>query len=182
MVYSGFWAADVEGTPDNQNAGLVQYDTAGNRPAAAKEGVLFFATDTGELSRDNGSSWDSLGFIDSAGPFDQVAHIATGTYTGDGATSQAITGVGFQPKYVLISKRQTSGANYADREVVFTTDVIVDDSASGMAIQIANASNTTQGVENAIISLDADGFTVDDSGADADPNANTIVYNYLAIG
>ncbi|MCH8170015.1 MAG: hypothetical protein IIB07_02635 [Bacteroidetes bacterium] len=30
--------------------------------------------------------------------------VATGTYTGDGATSQAITGIGFQVKYLLITE------------------------------------------------------------------------------
>ncbi|GAH37723.1 unnamed protein product, partial [marine sediment metagenome] len=33
-----------------------------------------------------------------------------------------------------------------------------------------------------IISLDADGFTVDDDGSDQDPNANLVVYCYVAIG
>lgn len=35
---------------------------------------------------------------------------------------------------------------------------------------------------NEIISLDADGFTVDDGGFDADPNENGTTYIYIAIG
>lgn len=111
------------------------------------------------------------------------AQIYTGTYTGDGATSQGVTGVGFQPKYVLITQRQTSdGANFQDKGVIWTTDVIVDDNASGYAINQAQASTPTKGHINAIISLDADGFTVDDNGGDTHPNQNTAVYNFLAIG
>lgn len=108
----------------------------------------------------------------------------TGTYTGDGATSQGITGIGFQPIFVWITKRVTSEGAFSDREVIFTTDQIVDDNGSGGAITIhETAGNTSTAFDaNAIISLDADGFTVDDNGADADPNTNSQVYNYFAIG
>lgn len=61
-----------------------------------------------------------------------------------------------------------------------TTDQIVDDNASGGAIFDNNASHKFE--TNRIISLDADGFTVDDNGADQDPNANGVTYNYIAIG
>ena len=111
-----------------------------------------------------------------------LARVATGTYTGDGATSQAITGVGFQPKFVRIWQRFTSDGDEA--RIVETTDTMVDDNASGMAVFIAESAGTaiiTHEIDR-IISLDSDGFTVDDGGADAFPNKNGIVYNYLAIG
>ena len=43
----------------------MQYGTAASRPAsaAANEGMVWYATDTKELSRDNGSTWDSLGIV-----------------------------------------------------------------------------------------------------------------------
>ena len=63
MTYSGFWNSGDEGTPDSQNAGLLQYGTFANRPAAAKEGVHFFATDTEDMYRDNGTTWDLLGHV-----------------------------------------------------------------------------------------------------------------------
>ena len=110
-----------------------------------------------------------------------VCRITTGTYTGDGATSQAITGVGFQPKFVAVVARQTSNATGA--WVGFTTDQIVDDNAAGGSISLESVwSNAGQFRTNEIISLDSDGFTVDDDGADADPNTNGQVYNYLAMG
>lgn len=112
----------------------------------------------------------------------QAARIATGTYTGDGTTSQAITGVGFQPKFVFITRRFTSAGAISIKDAVLTTDVIVDDHADGMALDLQGSLDLTGFTTNAIISLDSDGFTVDDNGADQDPNQNGTTYNYLAIG
>lgn len=111
------------------------------------------------------------------------ARITTGTYTGDGATSQAITGVGFQPVLVVITKRLTSDSfNFTDRETVWTSDQIVDDNADGGAVTQDATTNGIKFTTNSIISLNADGFTVDDNGVDVDPNENTTVYNFYAIG
>lgn len=112
------------------------------------------------------------------------ANVYTSTYTGDGATSQAITGVGFAPKYVAIIKRRTTGAFDTDgRAYVLTTDTMVDDNASGMAlVPFDGAATAIEWVTDAIISLDSDGFTVDDNGADEHPNKSSQVYNFIAIG
>lgn len=102
----------------------------------------------------------------------------TGTYTGDGSTSQAITDVGFTPIYLRIWPRETS-ANTAV-EILETTDTIIDDSASGMAVALSAGGIQTRA--NRIIVLGSDGFTVDDNGADQHPNKSGQVYNYLAYG
>ena len=109
----------------------------------------------------------------------KVCRIATGSYTGDGTTSQAITGIGFQPKYVKVAEQRTSdGANGPVHE---TWDTVIDDNAEGIAfLHAAGGAHTAE--TNKIISLDSDGFTVDDNGSDDDPNANGTVYNYLALG
>ncbi len=109
------------------------------------------------------------------------AQINTGSYTGDGATSQAITGVGFQAKYLVITRRSTIEADLGAKELIWTTDVIIDDIAAGAAIN-EGVTNFPGVVDNSIITLGADGFTVDDDGADEHPNKNTTVYNYLALG
>jgi len=117
------------------------------------------------------------GTIYSGGGGAAVARMTTGSYTGDGTTSQAITGIGFQVKWVWITPRET-----ADNQNVysfFSSDVIVDDHASGMAFQMN--SNPLSDIDR-IIALGADGFTVDDAGGDAHPNANGILYNYVAWG
>ena len=111
---------------------------------------------------------------------------ATGSYTGNGGTSNAITGVGFQPKLLHITKKLTSvGDDFLRREWAWTSDVIIDDISGGGFISVpgVNASGDDPSMEDdGILSLDSDGFTVDDDGADFDPNANTVVYNYWAIG
>ncbi|MFH2074243.1 MAG: hypothetical protein ABIJ57_02675 [Pseudomonadota bacterium] len=102
--------------------------------------------------------------------------IATGTYTGDGSTGQAITGVGFAPKYLKIWKLGADGAG----AVIFEKS---DTSGWGtLAVKHANIALVISNADNAIISLDADGFTVDDAGSDQNPNANGETYHFLALG
>lgn len=109
-----------------------------------------------------------------------TAIIVTGTYTGDGATSQAISGLGITPKYVRIWEQG------ADTDSVFmceTTPDMIDDDADGMA---ATALPLTflypYLADNQIIALASGSFTVDDGGSDFNPNTNTVIYNYMAIG
>ena len=110
-----------------------------------------------------------------------VVRLQSGTYTGDGATSLAVTGVGFKPILLIISARQTSDS--AGAWVGFTTDNIMDDNAAGGSISLESVwAGAGQFRTNEIISLDTDGFTVDDDGADAHPNKNSQVYNYIALG
>jgi len=105
--------------------------------------------------------------------------IFTGAYTGNGASAYAITGIGFQPKYVKIWERKT--AHFEKDEIFETTDTIVDDNAEGQCWKhVGSGSHSTR--TNGIISLDSDGFTVDDYGVDSDPNKDGIVYNYLCMG
>lgn len=114
-------------------------------------------------------------YVDSA-----VVSMKTGTYTGDGTTSQSITGIGFQPKYVRIWNRLTVDGEGTTDMPTETTDTIMDDNVDGGAIEYAGDKMKFQ--TNKIISLDADGFTVHDAGEDDHPNKNGQVYNYLAFG
>lgn len=131
------------------------------------------------------TSSNTLTFTNKSGNISQWTNnasyckIHTGTYTGDGTTSQAITGVGFAVKYVKIWIRST--ASSATRDVFETTDTIVDDNASGTAWIIANG-GTSVLIDNRIIAVGSDGFTVDDDGADEHPNKSGTVYNFLCLG
>jgi hypothetical protein len=105
--------------------------------------------------------------------------LVTGTYTGDGATSQAITGVGIQVKYLIISP---VGTDEAAAVVIWTSDTIIDDDAQGFAIlEDPSNSNEHSYADNAIIALGSDGFTVDDAGSDSHPNKASTTYNYIAF-
>ena len=114
----------------------------------------------------------------------KMSRIHTAEYTGNGATSQGITGVGFSPKFVLINAKKTSVAlspeNYS---LVYSTDIVVDDISGGAAWSAQQNTGIDWAlVDDQIISIDSDGFTVDDNGVDTHPNKDSQVYNYLAIG
>jgi len=103
--------------------------------------------------------------------------LKTGIYTGDGTTSIGVTGIGFSPKYLIIWEQSTVDATSI--AIWETTDVIIDDLTDGAAIDLGGATPVVR--DNHIISLDVDGFTVDDNALDEHPNKLNTVYSYLAI-
>lgn len=101
-------------------------------------------------------------------------HTFTGSYTGDDTTARGITGIGFQPKYVKIWQ---SGASDGDAMFIFEkTDVM-----TGTLCIRKSDTNAFQYKDNRLTSLDADGFTIDDNGANAHPNKSGTTYRYIAI-
>jgi hypothetical protein len=84
-----------------------------------------------------------------------------GSYTGNGAASQAISGVGFQPEYaaVLGAVAQPAVQRFTGMTRAFQFN--------------ADTGGTTR-----ITSLDADGFTV---GSGAEVNTNGSTYHYIAF-
>lgn len=86
-----------------------------------------------------------------------------GSYVGDGTTSRAITGVGFQPDAVIC---QEINAAFKD-EGVFRTNAHTGSNSASLG---ASGGTTT-----AIQSLDSDGFTVDNNSA-TNSNGDTIGY------
>ena len=98
------------------------------------------------------------------------AKMATGTYTGDAAATKAITGVGFQPKAILVH-RKNSGYH-----LVYKND---------QDALLAWCSNGAVYLNDQIISFDADGFTVGDgtgAGGRENLNTNAAVFGYTAWG
>ena len=117
--------------------------------------------------------------------------IFTGTYTGDGATSQVITcpgaGAATTIRYLRIWQRITSSGDPVT--IWESTREINDDSTDGMGVQPSYqtvdqaGTGVSWGVTNTIIALGTNGtFTVDDGGSDYHPNRNSSVYNYYALG
>ena len=96
--------------------------------------------------------------------------IKTGSYTGDGTLSKAITGVGFSPKYLLIWVHPLSAGD----EDLWQK---VDRSWGDYAFYPRGGAFYADRVN----SLDSDGFTVDDNNANNHPNALDIVYDYVAF-
>jgi hypothetical protein len=111
----------------------------------------------------------------------RIASATSGVYTGDGATSLAITGLGFFPSYVKIWE---PGVTSAAVETFETTPQIVDDDATGLAfVQNFTATGSQARLkDDAIITLAEGSFTVDDNGADEHPNKASTVYAYYVVG
>jgi hypothetical protein len=141
---------------------------------------------TYEFEADNGSttgitSLDSNGF--SLGNDDEVNNNAvtyhyvafnedvdemdTSSYTGNGAASRSIAGVGFQPDYAIVRAFNTSGTQ---REGVHKATA-VPDPGSGFF-------TATAGITTGITALQSDGFQV---GNNANVNNNTTPYAYVAF-
>lgn len=96
----------------------------------------------------------------------QYAHTFI-TYTGDGAASRAVTGLGFQPDLVLVKVRSNDAGRGGG--CLRTTNMTGQNS-----LPIPGAALITNG----ILSLDADGFTV---GAATRVNDNLVQYVALCI-
>ena len=100
------------------------------------------------------------------------SRMATGTYTGNGAATQAIIGIGFQPKFVIVYRKADAtydiGLNRDGTEAKFFDFPV----------------STWRYETDQIVSLDADGFTVGD-GTPLGVNVFNILatnYTYIAFG
>jgi hypothetical protein len=98
---------------------------------------------------------------------EDVDEMKTSSYTGNGAASQSITGVGFQPNYVILHGSNTSGTA---REGVHKATA-VPNPGSGFF-------TATAGITNGITALQSDGFQV---GNEGNVNNNTTPYSYVAF-
>lgn len=91
-----------------------------------------------------------------------------GKYTGNGSTSNAITGLGFTPRFVMIKAINRTGEW-----------IIVDsERGEGKSMSIENRPENGRVSANSF-SLDSDGFTIETS--DTDVNSNGYNYLYYAI-
>jgi len=96
--------------------------------------------------------------------------VAYGTYTGNGSDNRSITGVGFQPTYVLIANAgSVDGANRYASE------------SGDESFQVRDydpGSTNWPVVTNRIQGFEADGFQV---GTDDSVNSNGVVYYWMAL-
>jgi hypothetical protein len=158
---------------DANYSGAMSTSTMGSNKTKTLEG-------TGTLHSGSVTSLDSDGFSVGSGTdvnadtvtyywtaFDANSDMAVNSYSGNGSATQAISGVGFSPDYVIILgdngtrayNRTTYGGLYARRMI------------------ISGAST------DAIISLNADGFTAGDGSDDSggNMNASSVDYHYIAF-
>ena len=98
-----------------------------------------------------------------------TAHFNTKLYTGNGSYGHGITGVGFQPDFVWIKRRDGSTRNHELYDAVRGTDKAIYSSSNG---------TEATGV-NLLHSFDSDGFTVDDHAGINSAN-NFVSWNWKA--
>ena len=92
-------------------------------------------------------------------------HFNTVLWTGDGSSSRAITGVGFQPDFVWEKSRSDTDANNLVDAIRGVTKIVYSNATS------AEVTDTDR-----LLSFDSDGFTI---GSDLSWNDNT-PHNYVA--
>ena len=123
--------------------------TTAERPTSPSTGEWRYNTDTNLVEFYDGGAWRDLQSEDI--PPTPSEHFNTVLYSGNSST-QAITGVGFQPDWVWIKERGPLAENHN-----------LTDSTRGTN-KILNSNNTNAEITSTsrITSFDSDGFTVDD--------------------
>jgi hypothetical protein len=89
-----------------------------------------------------------------------------GSYTGNGTAGHAITGLGFQPNFILIK-----GVTSADNWFIF-------DSVRGDSVALNTNLSAAEYADTGVTSFDSDGFTL---GSAAGGNRNGDTYIYMAF-
>lgn len=96
--------------------------------------------------------------------------VKIGTYTGDAAATKAVSGIGFKPTAVMIIEQVTN------------KNLIIKTSSDGTKSFVQPNGGANLYVDDQIISLDSDGFTVGDGTGSANYTNEAQVYTYIACG
>ena len=102
--------------------------------------------------------------------FQPKDNFTTKLYTGNNSSSNAITGVGFQPDWVWLKAR-----NLGDSHRVF-------DAVRGAANYITPNANVAESSAYPLTSFDSDGFTIGSSDASVNGSYNYVSWNWKANG
>jgi len=98
----------------------------------------------------------------------------SGQYTGDGQVSMNVTGLGFQPRLVLVWRDGL--ATGAAVDFYMTTD------QDGNRCIVHLQGNTNFKIRREwLMGVITDGFVVGDNNANQNPNANGVTYQYVAL-
>jgi hypothetical protein len=136
------------------DSGWIRAEVVTSDPTAGNKGRIIFNETEGIFKVDNGSSWDPLGGI-----------TKTGSYVGNGNDNRSITGVGFQPDFVMVMGDVAAGAPAATSEMG-------SNKSKRLSGQQVLASNLIQNAS------EADGFQI---GSADEVNSNGLDYYYIAI-
>ena len=157
-VRDNFAAIEAVLSQDALQDGYIRAKVVSSNPTPGKEGRLIFNTTLGALLVDNGSSWLNL---------TPSARMKCGSYTGNGVNNREITGIGFQPDYVIV--KRAGGTNDTDSSFVFRTKTMGTNES-----YVFCGSALTNGIK----SFTSDGFTL---GTDDRVNKNGETYHYIVF-
>lgn len=152
---------------------LLELSTTAAQAQASVQGAIFARV----LTANTGAGTRCLAYVNVES---YIPTIVTGTYTGNGGTTQAITGLGFKPRMVQVYRQNSSGGVVGG--VFQKTDR--DGSTNAITIIARNTGiDTTYAVysNDAIRSLDSDGFTVGDTTDNSTNHTNLSATTYTFI-
>lgn len=161
--YAAVFSAGANNAVQRYSGGTTsfQFDAdTGNATRITALGADGFSVGAQNTVNTNGTIYHWIAFNDSAGIVDVSG------YTGNNTDNRSITGVGFQPGYVVARANDTATARMgAHRPATLSGDSTLRFGA------VANAANVIQ-------LLQSDGFQL---GTDTTVNATGIAYRYLAV-
>ena len=99
-----------------------------------------------------------------------TSYFNTKLYTGNNTSTNAITGVGFQPDWVWLKAR-----NYGDSHRIY-------DAVRGASNHISSNASVAQSSSYPLTSFDSDGFTIGSSDPSINGNYNYVSWNWKANG
>ena len=104
--------------------------------------------------------------------FQPSDYFNTKLYTGNNTSTNAITGVGFQPDFLWIKPRNMANDHRLHSSLLTGSDYFLH----------ANATNAEQQFSNSVTSFDTDGFTLGTSDPGWNGNYNYVSWNWKANG
>ena len=152
----------VSAQPANET--LFADTTARNTAGAFIASLGTGSFNVGILDNTNVAIYYFFAFKETAGAFDQ------GSYTGNGTDNRSITGVGFQPNFVMVKNATSATAANQNPLINFTQSYGQPSPSLGA---------TTAAIVNGIQALQSDGFQL---GTSVRANENTQTHYYFAIG
>jgi len=146
-----------------QDSSFAGNKTAQGNTDANGYGDFYYAPPSGYLALCTANLPDPVESIDPAQDGSPQDHFNTVLYTGDGASSHAITGVGFQPDFTWTKNRNSIYGH------------ILFDAVRGVTKRLSTDLTNAEGTYSGITSFDADGYTLG-----SDVNTNRSGYTYVA--
>ena len=177
----------VNGTPDVSAGTNPHFTFTANTPLTVGAGGIHSSGTPAKITmHDHPDDWETTppsGYtafaavelpapgIDPAADKAPTDYFNTVLYTGDGSTSNAITGVGFAPDFCWIKKR---GPTAASNRLL--------DTVRGVQKNIYSDATTAEETQNSIMSFDSDGFTLGDSNGTNQSTHTFVAWNWKAGG